>query len=358
MSRSGSSAPRLLPPGVEVGGRRHASRNAGIVEREDRLVVDDQVSAPGPLLQSFGLGAKLGVGPEERVGGPPSALDQSRAEEDRPGLVGIYGAVRHPASSNNRHPVEADLLVRQHRTGAGRPVRFGVLPSEQVLAYLLDLLGGDRGDGPGPEPGGLGDLGRDHERRGECGLARAGTDREPGAAGAEVLPSSPGGSGVSPEITGATSAATGGRLVTHLGQTDMGQQTGQGRGVDLRRPRGSVVALQADLLADLLELGVQVLPLPHPEQMQELLPAAPPEGVAGQLPLALPQVVPEVERTRRSPKTCRLSPSTSSGQALSKALRQTQGSCSRPRTAGAVRQPAPGVRPDAPADRRWTDRRR
>ena len=140
----------LLPPGVEVRGRGDAGRDPGLVEGQDRLVVDRQVAPPGPLLQSLDLGPQLGIGPEELVTGPPPALDQRGADEDRPGLVRVDRAVRHRPPGDDRHAVQADLLVRHHRARAGRPVRFGVLPGEQVLADLLDLLGGDRCDRPAP----------------------------------------------------------------------------------------------------------------------------------------------------------------------------------------------------------------
>ena len=76
----------------------------------------------------------------------------------------------------------------------------------------------------------------------------------------------------------------------------MGQQTGQCGGVDAVRRRGCLVAVQAEFAADLLELGVQILPLPDPQEVQELVPAHPPERVAGQGFLLLAQVVPQPQQ--------------------------------------------------------------
>ena len=76
----------------------------------------------------------------------------------------------------------------------------------------------------------------------------------------------------------------------------MGQQAGQCGGVDAVRGRGCLVPVQTEFAADLLELGVQILPLPDPEEVQELVAAQPPERVAGQAFLLIAQVVPETQQ--------------------------------------------------------------
>ena len=53
------------------------------------------------------------------------------------------------------------------------------------------------------------------------------------------------------------------------------------------------VARQLQVTADVAQLGVQVLPLADPQEVQVLLPAHPPEGVAGQGSLRAAQVVPQ-----------------------------------------------------------------
>ncbi len=76
----------------------------------------------------------------------------------------------------------------------------------------------------------------------------------------------------------------------------MGQQPSQQRLVDLVGGGVVVVAAQALLPRGLLQLGVQVGPLPHPQVVQELALTHPPERAAGQLTLLLTQVAPQAEQ--------------------------------------------------------------
>jgi hypothetical protein len=74
-----------VPPGDDVG------RDGIVVEGEQRLLVDDQVAPPGPLLQLRGVGEQGAVGVEERVLRVPVALDQGVADEQ---LAGDLGSIR------------------------------------------------------------------------------------------------------------------------------------------------------------------------------------------------------------------------------------------------------------------------
>ena len=58
---------------------------------------------------------------------------------------------------------------------------------------------------------------------------------------------------------------------------------------------GGLADLDLHLLADLAELGLEVLPLAHAQVVEELPLAHPPERAAGQLALLLAEVAPEVE---------------------------------------------------------------
>ncbi len=263
-----------------------AVRHPGVVEGQHGLVVHQQVAAPGPLLQRLDLGPQRLVGREEGVPGPPLSLDQRGAEEDLPRLGRVDPAVADPAPGHDRHAEQADRLVRQHRPAAGGPVRLGVLPLEQVLADLLHLLGGDPGDRTRPQPAGLDQLGGDHQRGRRPGQAGPGTDREPGATGPEVLLQT---GSAAPAATGAAGPARVGR---------------RGRPGRAARPAPRCAPGPASpgrrcgpgpARGDLLELAVQVLPLPDPQEVQELVPAQPAERVAGQGLALGPQVVPQVQ---------------------------------------------------------------
>ncbi len=78
----------------------------------------------------------------------------------------------------------------------------------------------------------------------------------------------------------------------------MREQAGQQRLVHrsgvVARLRGLAAGVQPDRAADLPQLGDQVLPLAHPQVVQELLPAEPPERAAGEVLLLLAQVEPQV----------------------------------------------------------------
>ena len=59
----------------------HIGRDALVVEVEERLVVHEDVAAPGAVLQLLDLAEELPVVMEELVVGAPVALDQGVADE-------------------------------------------------------------------------------------------------------------------------------------------------------------------------------------------------------------------------------------------------------------------------------------
>ena len=99
----------------------------------------------------------------------------------------VDAAVGHEAVGDQRDAVQGDALVGQRRRPLLRPVRLGVGALDQVRAQLLGPLRVDGGVLPGLEPGGLDQLGGHHERRAASEQPGAGEDREPRAAGAEVV---------------------------------------------------------------------------------------------------------------------------------------------------------------------------
>ena len=191
-------------------------------------------------------------------------------------------AVADQPVGDQRYAVQGDPLVGHHGGPLLRPVRLGVGALDQVGAEPLGPLGLDRGVLPGPEPAGLDELAGHQELRVLPVQPAAGEDREPRAAGAEVL---------------ARARASVAALLPLLERADVGEQPGQQRLVDAVGVGGvrGLADLDLHLLADLAQLGLEVLPLADPQVVEELPLAHPPERAARQLALLLPEVAPEVE---------------------------------------------------------------
>ena len=81
VSRSGSRAALLLPPGVEVRAADHLGADPGVVEVEQRVLVDHDVAAAGAVLELLGLLEQRAVRREEPVPGRPLAVDEGVPDE-------------------------------------------------------------------------------------------------------------------------------------------------------------------------------------------------------------------------------------------------------------------------------------
>src|SRR5690606_25506315 len=122
-------------------------------------------------------------------------------------------------------------------------------------------------------------LARHQERRGGPLEHRAGEDREPGATGPDVLA----------HRSSRRAPLSWTLLLPLLQRSDVRQQPGQQRLVDAvgvdavalpdRARRGPKIDLH--LLADLTQLGLEVLPLTDPQVVEELPLAHPTEGTGG-----------------------------------------------------------------------------
>ncbi len=106
--------------------------------------------------------------------------------------------------------------------------------------------------------------------------ADPGRDREPRSAGALVLAAGATPAGVAPASGRAH------RLVALDADAHVRQQTGEQRAVHRVGLCGRAVARHPEVLGDLPQLRVQVLPLADPQVVQELAAAHPAERVAGQ----------------------------------------------------------------------------
>ena len=311
-------APLLLPPGVE--GRRggHLLGDPVVIEVEQGGVVGQQpVLAPTPL-HVLKLLDELPVALHEAVPGVPAALHQTRADEHLPGH--LAGRVRPHARQrrrpvrHQRHPVEQHLLVNHGRPLAGRPVGLteDVAGQARPVRHLLDPPGVHLGHRAGEEPGGLHQLGGHHPVVGLAAQARARPDREARPARAGVLPTTlipvPH-IGQQPHQQRAVDRIGVGRVRTapqghdsgrHTPVGDLGGMAARLQGLGCRPDRTGRRQLhrgrvQAQRSGQLAQLGVDVLPLAHPQVVQELGPAHAPEGRAGQLAALRAQVAPQVQ---------------------------------------------------------------
>ncbi len=269
----------LLPPGVEVAGGDHVGRHPLVVEVVERLVVDHDVAAAGPVFQLLDLAEQPAVVLEELVVGVPVAFDQRVPDEQLTRQVGVDAAVVDLAPDHERHAVEGDLLQGDHGALVLLPVGLGVAAFDQVLRQRLDPVWLDLGVDPGPEARGLDQLGRHEPLRLFLGQRGAGEDGEAGVAGAEVLLDRP-------------AAVLAALLVDDVLDADVRQQPDEQGHVHLVRRRRLAVGLGPERLA---YLAVDVLPLAYTQVVEELGLAQPPERAGRQLLLLVAQVVPQVE---------------------------------------------------------------
>ena len=170
-----------------------------------------------------------------------------------------------------RDAEDGGRLVRQHGAALGVPPRVGVGAGDEVVADLFDPLRAHRGDDPGPQPVGLDELAGHHRAGRALRERRTPGDHEPGVAGGAVL---------------------GGVAVLH---PDVGQQPRQQCPMDRVGMGGLAVAGQAQVLADALQLGVQVLPFAHPQVVDELAAAQAPEPAGRTRPTFGLEVLPQMQ---------------------------------------------------------------
>ena len=224
----------------------------------------------------------------------PLALDQRVPDEQLARERPVDRAVVDQPVGDQRHAVQRDPLACHDGGALGRPVRLGVLPLHEVAGQLLGPLGLDRRYLAGPQARGLHELTGHDERRRPPFQPRAREDREPRAAGAEVLPRA-GPLALAPPPS--TSAGRACRDLLLLQHPDVGEQAGEQRLVDAVGVRsvGGHPQLDLHLLAHLAQLGLEVLPLTDAQVVEVLALAHAPERARGQLALLLADVAPQVD---------------------------------------------------------------
>ena len=244
------------------------------------------------MLELGGLLEARAVALEERLVGAPLPLHQRVADEQLAGHLAVDLAVGDEPVGDQRDAVQGGALVGHHRGALGAPVRLGPGALDQVATQPLGPRGVDGRDLARPQPAGLDELAGHHVGRVLPRQRTAGEDREPGAAGALVLAHRP----TALALLGARRG-----LLALLQQPDLAEQPRQQGLVDavgvVRRParRAGSAQVEAHLLADLAQLGLEVLPLAHPQVVEVLALAHPPEGARAELLLLLLDVAPQVQ---------------------------------------------------------------
>ena len=177
----------LLPPLVEGAHVGDVGGDACVVEGEEYGVVYAQVAAAQACFEFFDFGEGALVAQVELVLGVPLAFDEGGLDEQFAGCGGVYAGVLHGAVGVDGQAEEGTLGVGDCRAGAERPVRFGVLHADEVLADFFDPLRVDGGVGARPQAGGFDEFGGEHPVGALFEQAGAGEDCELGAARAEVF---------------------------------------------------------------------------------------------------------------------------------------------------------------------------
>ncbi len=262
----------LFPPAIKVTGGDGIDADALIVKFKQRIVIHQNVAAARLMLQLFNFGAQLQVLAEEGVPGLPIPLHQRMADKQLAAERRIDLAVVNLARGDHRQAVNGDLLCRHHRPLGALPVRLAVRALEQMLGHRLDPLGIDtRGDAP-PQSTGLYQLGNHRPFWRFFKQARAGEDGETGVARAGKL------------------------LLVGILHTDMRQQAGKQRNMDLAVLCRLAVDRNTQLFHHLAQLGVDILPLAYPQIVEVVGTAETAELVRRQRFLLFAKVVPQVNK--------------------------------------------------------------
>ena len=177
----------LLPPGVKVLAGHDIGRQPRVVEVDQRLVVDQDVSSPRPGLE---LGEALDQGSvvvEETVMRLPVTLHQCVANEQIARLFRIDAGIADLASDNQWDAIQGDLLQCDGRATLLLPVRLAVAVLDQMPGQPFDRRRVCACVDARPQTGGLDELGRHDPLRLLLEERRARRDSEARAPSADVF---------------------------------------------------------------------------------------------------------------------------------------------------------------------------
>ncbi|SPX65062.1 Uncharacterised protein [Leclercia adecarboxylata] len=236
----------LFPPAVEMAGRHHIMADALVVKFKQRFVIHQDVAPTGFVLQLFHFAAQLQVLPEEGVTGLPVTLHQRVTDKQFTAESRIDLAVVDLTRGHHRQAVNGDLFGRHYRALRPLPVRFAVRTFQQMLRHRLHPFRVDTCGNAAPQAAGLHQLGNHRPLRRLLEQPGAREDGE----------------------TGVTRA--GKFLFIGIFHPDMRQQTGQQRDVNFAVLCRFAVHRNAQLLHHLTQLGVDILPLAHPQVIKEI----------------------------------------------------------------------------------------
>ena len=202
----------------------------------------------------------------------------------------VDARVLHAAARDDRHAEERDPLVGDDGALLLLPVRLAVAALAEVAG---DRLRPRRIDGrvhPGEQPARLDELGAHHGVRLLLRERRAGEDHEARLPGADVLATARGAGARRPCCREAV-ASLSPMCESSPASSDLWMPSGFTDGLADREPQG---------LRELSQLAVDVLPLAHAQEVEELGLAEAAERARRELLLLLLEVVPEVEQGRGS----------------------------------------------------------
>src|SRR6267154_3081217 len=198
------------------------------------------------MLELLDLADEPAVMQKERRARVVVALDQRPADEhlSRSGRVGR--TVMHATLRIQQQPVERSTLERGDTRGLLLPMRFVLMPLDEMRAYSLEPLGLDGGDTARVQARGLGQLRSHDPAPGLPSHARTGMNPEADAAGAKII-----------SVFGL--------------RPDVAEHAGEQRPMDLLIGGGRFGNAPAELADQLLQLPVDVAPLAHAVEREEML---------------------------------------------------------------------------------------
>src|SRR6267154_2654822 len=238
----------VAAPAVEIRAVVDPLGDEALVERADQLVIHQHVGPARLMLELLDLADEPAVMKKERRARVVVALDQRLADEHLSRSGRVRGTVMHATLRIQQQPVERSALERGDIRGLLLPMRFVLMPLDQMRAYSLEPLGLDGGDTARVQARGLGQLRGHDPAPGLPSYAGAGMNPEADAARPEVIP--------------------------FLGlRPDIAEQTGEQRLMHLPISRSRLRNAPAELGDQLLQLAMDVAPLAHAVEREEMLAA-------------------------------------------------------------------------------------
>src|SRR5436190_3867913 len=172
----------IAQPLVERWAIDDGGRDAGVVKVEDRLRIDQELSAAGFSSFGFDRFEELAVLAKEIGLGIEIAFDEAVLYEEVARGTGVDGCVADTAGRNNREAEERDFFRSHRSTGTPVPMGIAVAAGDEVAGEGLDPFRRDTGGGPEIAESGFDHFSGDDPFGLRRGSAAAGPEQEFGAA--------------------------------------------------------------------------------------------------------------------------------------------------------------------------------